>query len=154
MEVILKSNIKGLGNALDVVKVKSGYAQNFLFPKQLASLATPRNLELLETDRSRAEAVYLKERNASEALAAKLNDISITIAAKTSEGEKLYGSVTQKEIVDKLKESGFAIERKQILLEEPVKNLGMYSVKIQLHQDINVKVKLWVISDESEKTNA
>jgi large subunit ribosomal protein L9 len=150
MEVILKSDVEGLGKALDLVKVKSGYAQNYLFPKQLATLATPRNKEILEKDRAVAEEFYLKEKKAAEESAEKLKDQSVTIAAKTSEGEKLYGSVTAKDIVLKLKESGFEVERKQIKLSEPIKSLGMYTVKIHLPPDVETKIKVWVISDESE----
>ncbi len=81
MEVILKSDIKGLGKALDLVTVKDGYAQNFLFPKQLATQATPRNKEMLDKDRATAEAYYLKEHKAAETLAEELNNVSVTLAS-------------------------------------------------------------------------
>ncbi|MBF0430982.1 MAG: 50S ribosomal protein L9 [Fibrobacteria bacterium] len=151
MEVILKSDIKGLGKTLDLVNVKKGYAQNFLFPKQLATQATPRNKELLEKDRAAAEVYYLKERKAAESLAEELKNVSVTIPVKTYEGEKLYGSITSKEVAAKLKENGIDIERKQIDISEPIKNLGMYTIKVLLPPDIETKIKLWVISDESEK---
>ncbi len=151
MEVILKSDVSGLGKALDVVNVKDGYAQNFLFPKQLATQATPRNKELLEKDRATAEEYYLKERKQAETMAEQLKNVSVTIAAKTSEGEKLYGSVTSKEVSAKLKETGIDIDRKQIEIVDPIKTLGMYSIKVHLPPDIETKIKLWVISDESDK---
>jgi len=153
MEVILKSKVKGLGNALDLVKVKEGFAQNYLFPKQLASLATPRNKEMLEKDRATAEKFYLSEKKEADSLAAKLNEQSVTIAVKVSEGDKLYGSVTPKDVVDKLKEAGFEIEKKQIEFAEPIKTLGMYNVAIAIPPDVKASVKLWIISDESEKVS-
>jgi large subunit ribosomal protein L9 len=150
MEVILKSNVEGLGKALDLVSVKPGYAQNYLFPRQLASLATPENKALLEQDRAKAEEVYLEEKKVAEELAAKLQEASVTIAAKVVEDEKLYGSVSTNDIAARLKEAGFELDRKQILLVEPIKNLGMYSVKVHLPPDVEASVKVWVISDESE----
>ena len=152
MQVILKSDVKGLGKALDLVKVKQGFAQNFLFPRQLASLATPRNKEILEKDQSTAEKYYLAEKKVAEELAGKLKDQSITIVAKVSEGDKLYGSVTTKEIALKLKESGFEIDKKQIE-SEAIKKLGMYDVKISIPPDVISTIKLWVIKDESEKVS-
>jgi large subunit ribosomal protein L9 len=151
MEVILKSDIKGLGKALELINVKDGYAQNYLFPRQLATLATPRNKQLLEEDRAKAEEFYLKERKSAETVAEKLKDYSVTIAAKTSEGENLYGSVTAKDVAAKLKASGFDIERKQVKIDEPIKSLGMYTIKVHLPPDIETKIKLWVISDESDQ---
>lgn len=154
MEMILKSDVAGLGKALELVHVKPGFAQNFLLPKKLAVLATNKNKQVLEQDRARAEAIYLKEKKDAEGLSEKLRNVSITIAARIVEGEKLYGSVTGKEIAAKLKDEGFEIDRKQIDLEEPIKNLGMYTVKINLPPDVEARIKLWVISDESHKVKA
>ncbi len=154
MEVILKSDIKGVGQALDVVNVKNGYAQNFLFPKQLAVLASDKAKTLLEHDRARAADVYLKEKNSASALSERLKGASVTIAAKVAEGERLYGSVTNKDISAKLKEQGFEVERKQIDLSEPIKRLGMYTIGVKLHTDVEAKIKLWVISDESASVSS
>ena len=154
MEIILKSDIDGLGKALDVVNVTPGYAQNYLFPKKLGILATPNSKEMLEKDRAAAEEYYLKEKKQAEGLADSLKDHSITIAAKTAEGDKLYGSVAAKDIVQKLKEGGFDIDRKQVKLPEPIKNLGMYTIKIQLPPDVETMIKLWVISDESDQASS
>ena len=151
MEVILKSEVKGLGKALDLVKVKEGFAQNFLFPKQLASLATPRNKEILQKDQVTAEKYYLAGKKDADAMAERLKDQSVTIAVKVSEGDKLYGSVTTKEVAQKLKEAGFEIDRKQLELSEPIKKLGMYDINISLPPDVKATVKLWIINDDSEK---
>jgi large subunit ribosomal protein L9 len=150
MEVILKEEIQGLGKALEVVKVKNGYAHNYLFPRGLAMLATSASRKQLEALRAKAEALSAKEKANFEALAEKLKTVSLTIAAKVHDGEKLFGSIQAADIVAKLRDAGYELDRKAVLLEEPIKALGMYSVKLQLHKDVEAKVKLWVISDESK----
>ena len=150
MEVILKEEIQGLGKQLEVVKVKNGYAHNYLFPRGLAMLATSASRKQLETLRLKAEAVSLKEKAGFEALAEKLKTVSLTIAAKVHDGEKLFGSIQAQDISAKLREAGYDLDRKAVLLDEPIKALGMYSVRLQLHKDVEGKVKLWVISDESK----
>ena len=150
MEVILKEEIQGLGKQLEVVKVKNGYAHNYLFPRGLAMLATSASRKQLETLRAKAEAVSAKEKAGFEALAEKLKSVSLTIAAKVHDGEKLFGSIQAQDISAKLREAGYDLDRKAVLLDEPIKALGMYSIKLQLHKDVEGKVKLWVISDESK----
>jgi len=150
MDVILKQEIQGLGKQLEVVKVKNGFAHNYLFPRDLAMLATPGSRKQLETLRAKAEAVSAREKVAFEALAEKLKTVSLTIAAKVQDGEKLYGSIQAQDISAKLREAGYDLDRKVVVLPEAIKALGMYSVKLQLHKDVEAKVKLWVISDESK----
>ena len=150
MEVILKEEMKGLGKALELVKVKNGYAHNYLFPRGMAVLATTGARKQLEQERALAEARAKQERAQWQTVADKLQNVSVTIASRVAEGEKLYGSVTAQDIAIKLKETGRDIDRKNILLVEPIKQLGMYTVKIQLHRDVEAKIKLWVISDESK----
>lgn len=150
MEVILKEELKGLGKALELVKVKNGYAHNYLFPRGLAVLATTGARKQLEQERALAEERAKQERAQWQVVADKLQNVSVTIASRVAEGEKLYGSVTAQDIATKLRETGRDIDRKNILLAEPIKQLGMYTVKIQLHRDVEAKIKLWVISDESK----
>ena len=150
MEVILKEEIKGLGASMELVKVKTGFAHNYLFPRKLAVLATPGSRRELEALRSKAEQRLQKEKATLQTLAEKLRDKSFTIAAKIHEGEKLYGSIQAAEISAKMREGGFEVDRKSIVLAEPIKQLGMYTVKLQLHKDVEAKIKLWVISDESK----
>jgi large subunit ribosomal protein L9 len=150
MEVILKEEIQGLGKQLEVVKVKNGYAHNYLFPRGLAMLATSATRKQLEVLRVKAEAVSAKEKAGFEALAEKLKSVSLTIAAKVHDGEKLFGSIQSQDISAKLREAGYDLDRKAVLLDEPIKALGMYSIKLQLHKEVEGKVKLWVISDESK----
>jgi large subunit ribosomal protein L9 len=150
MQVILKQEVQGLGKMLDVVKVKNGYAHNYLFPRGLAVLATSSSRKQIEELRAKAQAQLAKEKERFQALAEKMREVSLTIAAKVHEGEKLYGSIQAADVSAKLREAGYDIDRKAVLLEEPIKTLGMYTLKIQLHRDVEAKVKLWVISDESK----
>jgi large subunit ribosomal protein L9 len=150
MDVILKQEIQGLGKQLEVVKVKNGFAHNYLFPRDLAMLATPATRKQLETLRVKAEAVSAREKTSFEALAEKLKTVSLTIAAKVQDGEKLYGSIQAQDISAKLREAGFDLGKQAVVLPEAIKALGMYSIKLQLHKDVEAKVKLWVISDESK----
>ena len=150
MEIILKEDVHGLGKALDLVKVKNGYAHNFLFPKDMAVLATAGAKKLLETERAKAEDRLRREKESFDVMAEKMKDLSLTISAKVSEGEKLYGSVHTSDVSAKLKEMGYDIDKKNILLVDPIKQLGMYSLRIRLHRDVETKIKLWIISDESK----
>ncbi len=150
MQVILKQEVQGLGKMLDVVKVKNGYAHNYLFPRGLAVLATSSSRKQIEELRAKAQAQLAKEKERFQVLAEKMREVSLTIAAKVHEGEKLYGSIQAADVSAKLREAGYEIDRKAVLLDEPIKALGMYTLKIQLHRDVETKVKLWVISDESK----
>ncbi len=150
MNVILKEEISGLGKALDVVKVKTGYAHNYLFPRDLAVLATVSSRKQLDTLRTKAEARMVKEKSNLQALADKIKSVSLTIAAKVHDEEKLFGSIQASDIALKLKEAGFDLDKRVVVLPEPIKQLGMFTIKLQLHKDIETKVKLWVISDESK----
>ena len=150
MEIILKEEIEGLGKPLDVVKVKTGYAHNYLFPRDLAVLSTPGSRKQLDLLRAKAEARYHKEKADYQVKAEKLKDLSITIAAKVHDGEKLFGSIQTADVAIKLREAGYDLDKKAVLLVEPIKQLGMYTIKLQLHKEVEAKVKLWVISDESK----
>lgn len=149
MEIILKEEVHNLGKPLDVVKVKNGYAHNFLFPRGLAVLATSSAKKQLEAERNKAEEKTRQEKVALQKVAEKMKDVSLTIAAKVHEGEKLYGSIQASDIAAKLKDLGYDLDKRAVLLPEPIKSLGMFSIKIQLHKDVEAKVKLWIISDES-----
>src|SRR6266849_4197339 len=147
MEVILNEEVQGLGKPLDVVKVKSGFAHNFLFPRGMATLATTASRKQLDLLRAKAEDRARKEKAVFQAMAEKIKDMSLTIAAKVHEGEKLYGSIQASDIAVKLREAGHDVDKKAVLLAEPIKQLGMYTVKLQLHKSVEAKIKLWVISD-------
>lgn len=150
MEIILKEDVHNLGRALDVVKVKNGYAHNFLFPRGMAVLATDAAKRQIEVERLKVEEKSRQEKVAFQKIAEKMKDVSLTIAAKVHEGEKLYGSIQASDIAAKLIQLGYDIDKRHVLLAEPIKQLGMFSIKVQLHRDVEAKVKLWIISDESK----
>jgi large subunit ribosomal protein L9 len=150
MEIILTKDVDNLGSALDVVKVKNGYAHNFLFPRGLAVLATDSAKKQLDAERAKTEEKIRQEKVAMQKVADKMKDVSLTIAAKVHEGEKLYGSIQASDIAAKLQAVGFDVDKRAVLLAEPIKQLGMFSIKVQLHRDVEAKVKLWIISDESK----
>ncbi len=147
MEVILKQKIQGLGDRGDVVKVKEGYARNFLFPKRLALPSTPSQKRVLEEE-SRLHVVRdVKLKQSVQAVAEKMKGLSCTIVVQAGEEDKLYGSVTGHDIAKAISDQGFAIDHKQVVLEEPIKKLGVYSVSVKLHREVEVPVKVWVVKE-------
>jgi large subunit ribosomal protein L9 len=145
MEIILKADVPHLGQALDVVKVRDGYARNYLFPRKLAVLATRDAKVQLERNRAALESQVAKERAEAQALVAKLEEASVSISAKVHEGEKLYGSVTAHDIAENLKAQGFKVEKRTITLEQPIRALGVYTVKVRPLSGIEGKIKVWVV---------
>jgi len=146
-EVILMDTVKDLGKEGAVVKVKDGYARNFLFPKKLAAPVTEgTRRQLVKLQRERAAAAAAAAAVAKSA-AAKLAGISVTLAAKTSDGEHLYGSVGATDIAAVLKAQGFEIGREAILLEEPIKELGVVDVNIRLDAGAEAMIKVWVVEE-------
>lgn len=149
MEIILKTDVANLGKALDIVTVKNGYARNFLFPQKYAIPATSENKKLIEENREKMIALFEKDKSVAEQLLGKLKDCSVSISRKVIEDEKLYGSVTVGDIAESLKVQGFKIEKRQIELEEPIKQLGVYSVNIKLFAGVETKIKVWVVQEEA-----
>jgi large subunit ribosomal protein L9 len=145
MNIILKSEIKGLGKAFEVVKVKNGYGRNWLLPQGLALPATNANLRHLEVERKRQVSRDLKHKDDALELAKKLSGMSVTVSVRVHEGDKLYGSVGAQEIAEKLAEAGLQIDKAHFVLEEPIKALGVFSVPVRLHADVEAKVKVWVV---------
>jgi len=145
MEVILTEDVKGIGKAGAVVKVKDGFARNFLFPKKLALVVTAGSMKGLQQAQERRNQKQEKQRHEAEALKAKLAEMSLTIAVLVQEKERLYGSITAQEIERALKDEGVAIEQSAIELEEPIKALGIYQVPVRLHPDVQAQVKVWIV---------
>lgn len=145
MEVILKQDVDKIGSAGAVVKVKDGFARNFLLPNKLAVILTPANLKRLEEEKQNKAEMQEKIKKDAEALASKLASLSLTIPVLTGEDEKLYGSITTQEIADSLREEGISLDKNQILLDESVKSLGIYEVPVKLHTEVTAKVKIWVV---------
>jgi len=145
MEVILRHAVENLGKPGDVVKVKNGYARNYLLPHNLASEATPGNLTRIQQERARLEAAEGQRRDAAQEIATKLEQVSLTFSARVGEEGKLFGSVTGADIAQQLEQQGFHIEKRQIDLHEPIKSLGVYRVPVRLHADVKPEIRVWVI---------
>jgi len=145
MEVILRQAVENLGKPGDVVKVKNGYARNYLLPRDLAYEATPGNLKRIQQERDRLEAAENERRDTASGLAAKLEQVSLTFSARVGEEGKLFGSVTATDIAQQLEAQGFHIEKRQIDLHEPIKALGVYKVPLRLHADVKPEIRVWVI---------
>lgn len=145
MEVILQEDVINLGKAGDVVKVREGYGRNFLLPKKKAVVADSKNINQLEHHKRVAAAKQAKVRKFATELADKLSKVSITIAREVGEEEKLFGSVTAKDVADALRGEGFTIDRHDIELSEPIKQLGIFEVSIKLHSEVKGIVKVWVV---------
>jgi large subunit ribosomal protein L9 len=145
MEVILRHAVENLGKPGDVVKVKNGYARNYLLPRNLAYEATPGNLKRIQQERDRLEAAENQRRGAASEIATKLEQVSLTFSARVGEEGKLFGSVTAADIAQQLDQQGFHIEKRQIDLHEPIKTLGVYRVPVRLHADVKPEIRVWVI---------
>jgi large subunit ribosomal protein L9 len=145
MEIILRQAVENLGTTGDVVKVKAGYARNYLLPHGLAYEATPGNLKRIQQERERLEAAENERRTAAQTLAERLEQVSLTFSARVGEEGKLFGSVTAADIAQQLEAQGFHLEKRQIDLHEPIKALGVYRVPIRLHADVKPEVRVWVI---------
>lgn len=147
MEVILREDVKGLGRKNEVVKVASGYARNFLIPKGFALEITPSNLKAIEQGIAQQQRQREHELRTAQRLAQKIEEISLTITKAVGEEEKLFGAVTKEEIANGLKEKGINIDKRVLDLSEPIRKLGIYSIGVKLHPEVEAKIKLWVIKE-------
>ncbi len=145
MKIILKENIENLGKAGEIVEVKNGYARNYLIPSSKAIAATPSNMKAFKEEIKLLEKKALKGKLEAEELAAKLEKVSITASVQVGEDDKVFGAITNQNIADLLKEQNYDIDRKKIILEEPLKALGVYDVPVKLHPEVEVKIKIWVV---------
>lgn len=147
MKIILRSDYESLGTAGEVVTVKNGFARNFLIPKGYAVLATPKNMKLLEDERKRADRDEKKKLEEAQTLSAELEKLSITATVAVGEEDKVFGSVTAQDIAALLKEKDFEIDKRKILLDEPIKALGVYNVPVKVHSDVEAVVRVWVVKE-------
>ncbi|UCD46962.1 MAG: 50S ribosomal protein L9 [Deltaproteobacteria bacterium] len=147
MKVILQEDVDTLGKAGDIVKVADGYGRNYLIPKRLAVPADVRNLRALEHDRRVIEARSKKVRRSAEEMGGRLSSLSLTIPAKAGEEGKLFGAVTSRDIAEALERAGVAVDRRMVLLEEPIKQVGDYKVKIKAGTDIVPEVSVRVVAE-------
>jgi len=145
MQLILKEDVPNLGKAGDVVDVRDGYGRNFLLPRKKAIKAAPNNLRQLEHQKKVVSALQLKRRRTAEELAQKIADLSLTISRDAGEEDKLFGSVTTKDIAEALRGEGYVVDRHDINLEAPIKQLGIFDVPVKLHPEVTGTVKVWVV---------
>lgn len=147
MEVILQQDVEKLGSMGDVVKVKPGYARNYLLPRGLAVIADPKNLVMLDHRKRMIAAKRSKVQKAAQGVAERLAAVSLVIPARAGEEDRLFGSVTNQDIQRALAEQGFEIDRKKIVLETPIKALGEYTVQVNLGTDVRASIKVTIVRE-------
>ena len=147
MKVILTKDLDNLGKAGALVEVKTGYGRNYLLPRQLAVLATAKNIRQLEHQKSGILARASKEKQNMTQMAQKLSAIEVKFTRKTGAENKLFGSVTNKDIHEQLAAQGYQVERKQIHLPEPLKEIGTHEVQVKLHSDVTAKLKVTIAAE-------
>ena len=145
VQLLLIQSVDHLGKQGDVVEVKPGYATNYLLPQGLATLATDHHKRMVEKHRARLMEIEKARLADLQSLARSLSDVSLNIEANADSGGMLYGSVRAVEIVAAAKKEGLSLEQNQVRLEGPLKEIGMYNVKVQLHRDISAELKVWVV---------
>jgi len=149
MKVILKENFEALGNAGDILKVTDGYARNFLIPKGIAAEANMRNVKALEHDKQNIFRKAEKERKLHESLAASLSGVTCTIAMRVGEQDKLFGSVTAKDIEEALLAQNVKIDRKSLVLDEPIKAIGEFPIVVKLGAGVTAEIKVNVVAEQA-----
>lgn len=147
MEVILREDVKSLGKAGALVRVKPGYARNFLLPQGLAYEATAGNKKRIEAESKARLARAAHDRAEADAQAAKLGAVALTIAAKAGEGDRLFGSITAQDVADRLALAGHAVDKRRIELDHPIKQLGEHTVAIRLHPEVHATVRVTVVPE-------
>lgn len=149
MEVILQKFVENLGESGKIVNVAPGYARNYLFPKKIAVQATPKNIALVKRQQSMMKSLEVKAKKECEELAVQIGKISLTFVKKAGENDKLFGSVTNADIAEALKKEGVEIDKKKIVLDDPIKSLGIYKVPLKPHPEVTAHVKVWVVKEEA-----
>ncbi|MDD5686325.1 MAG: 50S ribosomal protein L9 [Elusimicrobia bacterium] len=148
MKIILKQEVEGLGKTGDVKNVKDGYARNFLFPKGLALAANENNLKIVEKEKNKILSIVKKKIDEAQEYAKKLSAVSVTIPVEVGEDNKVFGSVTPSDISDALKVEGFEIDKKSIIYEDNIKELGAFEVSVKVHPEVIAKIKVWVVKKD------
>jgi large subunit ribosomal protein L9 len=148
MKVILIKNVPGVGSTGDMLEVKPGFARNYLIPRKLAIAATVGNVKALDHQKRMVSVRIDQERKEAQDVAGKLVGLSINLARHAGEGDKLFGSVTNRDIADAMAAQGVQVDHRSIKLDEPIKALGVYTISVKLHKDVNAEVKVWVVAAE------
>ena len=147
-QLILRTDVADLGRAGEVVDVKPGYARNYLIPQGLAYAASKGNVRRLEGERQQTQVSLDQQKDRAEGLAAELEGRSVSFKVKAGEEGKLFGSVTTVDIAEQLASEGVTIDRRDIILEEPIKELGVFRVPVRLHADVRPELTVWVVAEE------
>src|SRR5438132_11525021 len=147
MEIILREDVEKLGARGQVVKVAAGYARNFLLPKKMAVAATESNKKIVEQERQAHLRKEAKLQNEAEDLSKLLGGVTVTIAQKAGENDQLFGSVTSKDVAEALEKQNFTVDRRKILLEDPIKQLGEHKVPVRLHREVTTEITVHVIKE-------
>ena len=147
MKVILKETIDSLGIIGSEVSVADGYARNYLLPQNKAVPATPQNRKMLERDRSKFELQIAKERKVAEEMAQRLENVAVTIAAKVSEEDRLYGSIAVRDIIDALAKQDITVEKRMVLLKESIKTVGSYKVPIRVYKEVEPEISVEIVPE-------
>ena len=150
MQVILLERVEKLGQMGDQVTVKPGFARNFLLPQGKALRATADNIQRFETERAQLEAQNLERRSEAESVADKMGDLTVVIIRAASESGQLYGSVNARDVAEAVSEAGFSVGRSQIVLDKPIKTLGIFDVRVRLHPEVSKSVSVNVAQSEEE----
>jgi large subunit ribosomal protein L9 len=147
MQIILKTDVPSLGDAGDLVDVKPGYGSNYLIPQGMAIPATSANKNQIEHQRRAISAQITRDHKDAESLSNRLSQASVTFTRLVGEDDRLFGSVSTKDISEALSDQGYDIDRRKIVLENPLKALGVYEVPVKIHGDIIAIIKVWVVAD-------
>ena len=147
IQVVLVADVKDLGSEGDIVSVSSGYARNYLFPRDLAALVTPETQKRVEKIKRAKEAARKADMESARIVAEKMSGTSCTIAVKAGESDQLFGSVTEADIAKALNALGFAVEKDQIQIDKHIKALGVYDVPVRIHAEVTATVKVWVVEE-------
>jgi large subunit ribosomal protein L9 len=151
MKIVLREHVDHLGERGDVVTVAAGYARNYLIPKRLAMTATPGNMKVLDQQRKVWAAKESRELSEAQALAARIGEIQLSVAKKSGETGTLYGAVTNVELAELLIAQGVEVDRRRILLDEPIKAVGAFDVPIRLHREVTASFKLEVVAEQERE---
>lgn len=144
MEIILTENVENLGKVGDVKNVKNGYGRNYLIPRAFAIVANAGNLKRIEKEKVKKLALYEEQRKEAQKKADELSKVSITVAVEVNDQEKLYGAITETEILKALEAEGQKVEKKALVIEKPIEELGIFEVGVKLHPEVIAKIRLWV----------
>jgi large subunit ribosomal protein L9 len=154
MEVILREHVENLGRRGDVVKVANGYARNYLLPRKLALPVTEANRKQIERERKIAEVREAQEKQEAEALAARMAEVELVFPRRVGENETLYGSVTAADIAEALAGKQFEVEKRRVMLADPLKQLGEFDVPVKIHREVTATVKVKVVPLEGQAAPA